>query len=262
VQTLKTGESISGVVIGIFNNERKEYHWVIMDTIPKYGVIGKELQGVTVLLNDITEYKCSEEALQTVFESAAGVNGQDFFDNVVINLSKWLALDCVIMGCLQDEKNVKVMSMQMDGKLVYEFEYCLHGTPCENVAKEGFCVYPSNICELFPEDKILKDFKAQGYVGIPVKNRNGIVLGILCGITRKKLNLEISAEKVMGIIAARAAVEIEHIQAGEKLKEKIEELENFTDIAVRRELRMSEINKENIILKKEIEKLKKYELST
>ena len=175
--------------------------------------------GVQVLTYDITERKQAEEAMQLLVENTMEATGQEFFDRIVKGVCKWLGVECAIIGKIAEGDTVNALAMQLDGKLVNDYSYGLDGTPCANVIESGYCFYPDNICNSFPKDKYLLDMKAEGYVGVPLRKQDGGVLGVLCVISHKKLNLPPRAEEVIRIIAARASSEIERNQMEERLRQ-------------------------------------------
>ncbi|MBF0231242.1 MAG: response regulator, partial [Desulfamplus sp.] len=83
------------------------------------------------------------------------------------------------------------------------------------------CAYPEGLCEAFPDDLDLINMRAVGYVGVPIKNRKGEPIGILCCISRHKLNLTKRTKEVMNIIAAKISGEIER-QYNEKERDDLQ----------------------------------------
>jgi PAS domain S-box-containing protein len=189
----------------------------------KYGNVWVTVQG------DITERKQAEEAIQTLVEGTSGIAGQDFFDKLVEEMSEWLGCEVGLIAELIDDNSVRTISMRVDGKTAAEYQYRLHGTPCENVTTKGFCHYAENITELFPEDKDLADMDLSGYVGSPLRNKEGKVVGIICAMSRSSLMLPARAEQVIGILAARCSVEVERRRAENALKASEQFLQTIID---------------------------------
>ncbi|MFA4850112.1 MAG: PAS domain S-box protein [Methanoregula sp.] len=171
-------------------------------------------------VDDITEQKATELALQALVRSMVGTTGLDSLGKITENVSSWLGADCVMVGEIQpDRQTVKVLSMLLDRKEVHDFSYTLKGTPCENVADKGFCLYPDNAIALFPESKDLVELKIRGYIGTPLRNSGGHVIGILCALSRSPLTSTPTIQEIMDIIAVKAAAEIERIQTERALNE-------------------------------------------
>ena len=118
------------------------------------------------------EHKQAEAAIQTLVRSTVGTTGQDFFDRVVRSVCEWLGTDCAFIGQIGDGNNVKALSMQLDGEIINDFGYSISDGPCENVTKEGYCVYIEGVCKLFPNNKVISEMGAEGYVGIPLRDKS------------------------------------------------------------------------------------------
>ena len=183
-------------------------------------------------VDDITEQKATELALQALVRSMVGTTGLDSLRKITENVSSWLGADCVMVGEIQpDKQTVKVLSMLLDGKEVHDFSYTLKGTPCENVADKGFCLYPDNAIALFPESKDLVELKIRGYIGTPLRNSGGHVIGILCSLSRNPLAPAPAIQEIMDIIAVKAAAEVERIQTERALHESEEKYRTLFDNA-------------------------------
>ena len=147
-----------------------------------------------------------------------GTTGIGSLDRITESISSWLGADCIMIGEIQpDRKRVNVLSMLLDGKKVEDYSYTLKGTPCDNTAEKGFCLYPDNVASIFPESRDLRELNIRGYAGTPLRSADGRVIGILCILTRKPLILPPEGRKILDIIAVKAAAEIERKQGEERL---------------------------------------------
>ena len=173
--------------------------------------------GYAFISRDITEQRQVEQAIHTLMETTAGAIGDKFFETIVHRLSAWLHIDIALVGLLEGPGRVTTLSMQIDGKPVANTTYELENTPCNKATCSGYCFYPKNLTQLFPNNKTLDMLKAEGYVGVPLKNKDNQTIGILCGISRKELTLPKNAKEVLNIIAARAGAELERKLSEEKL---------------------------------------------
>ncbi len=205
---------------------------------------------------DITEKRQADEAFDAILKATMGSVGQELLDNITGNLCEWLGADCVILGELGEDRRVRSRAMIMDGKRVEGFEYDLKATPCEDASKKGFCYFPERIAELYPEDRILVDFGAEGYAGSPVKNKKGKTIGILCAIFRSTLDLPPRVRDVFEVLAGRAAVELERLRFEDELSLKLHEIERLNHLMVGRELRIEELKREIAVLKEKCSRLK------
>ena len=194
-------------------------------------MIGREPH-ILSTIEDITERKTTESAFQALVRSMIGTTGIDSLQKITENVSSWLGADCVMVGEIQpDTKTVKVLSMLLDGQEISDFAYTLTGTPCENVTEKGFCQYPDNAAQLFPESKDLKDLNIRGYIGTPLQNSTGKVFGVLCALFRNPIHPPPSVQEIMDIIAVKAASEIERTQIERAFKKSKQMLSEAMDMA-------------------------------
>jgi PAS domain S-box-containing protein len=185
--------------------------WISARAFPVANGAGNP-ERITGIAEDITESKRDEAAIHAIMEVTAGATGQALFDKIVDRISNWLGCEAALIGEIQPDRRVKTLAMIVDGKPVTDFEYELKGTPCEHATQQGFCHHPVNIARLYPEDLILAEMGAVGYVGVPVKDQIGAAVGVLCAISRHELKISPKAEPLMKVIAARASVEIQRKQ--------------------------------------------------
>ena len=145
-----------------------------------------------------------------------------------------------------DRKHVNVLSMLLDGKKTEDYSYTLEGTPCENTAGKGFCMYPDNAQDLFPKSRDLRELNIRGYAGTPLRDAEGKTIGILCILTRKPLVLPPDARKILDIIAVKAAAEIGRRRSDEALRESEEIL---SDIIEKNPMSIQIVDREGFMLR-------------
>ena len=156
-------------------------------------------------IEDISGRKATEYAFQTMVSSMVGTTGLNSLKKITENVSSWLGANCVMVGEIQpDEQTVRVLSMHLDGRNIPDFMYTLKGTPCEDVAGKGFCLYPDNVTQIFPESRDLTEMNIRGYMGTPLLNSTGQVIGILCALFRNPIKAPPAVQEIMKIIAVKS----------------------------------------------------------
>ncbi len=194
------------------------YIWV--ESIAKNLLDVPGIDGIVITTRDIEERKNTGAAFQTMVRSMVGTTGQDALRKIAENVGLWLGAECVMVGEIQpDRQMVKVLSMILDGKDVTGFSYPLKGTPCDNVTEKGFCLYPDHVIDLFPESKDIVQLNIRGYMGTPLRNSAGQVIGILCALCRNPIKTPPALQEIMNIIAVKAAAEIERTRMTAALRE-------------------------------------------
>ncbi len=194
----------------IFRRKNGQDLWATVSATPILNDSG-EFIGALNMISDVSDTKQAEDAIQALMESTVGGIGQDFFDRVVASLCEWLGCECALTGEIVDGKTkVRTLSRQLDGAITHGHCYKLEETPCAQVVEQGYTAYTESVCRFFPDDEVLRQYGAEGYVGVPLKDRNGEAIGLLCALSRHRLDLPRRTEEVMHIIAAKASSELEH----------------------------------------------------
>ena len=106
-----------------------------------------------------------------------------FLQSMAEYVSKTLETEYVLIVRIDGSRAKTIVFLSFDN-IVENIEYDLSGTPCENVADGRYCIYPSNIQNLFPEDKYLVEMKAQSYAGVPIVDSKNNFIGILATISQ------------------------------------------------------------------------------
>ncbi|HEY9767990.1 MAG TPA: EAL domain-containing protein [Coleofasciculaceae cyanobacterium] len=176
--------------------------------------------GVLIIQEDITKYMQTELSLRSVVEGTAAVTGEDFFYSLVYHLSCALSVSyAFVTKCIERTIPERVCTLAFWCKEDFgqNFEYNIANTPCEQVIGGLSCYYPRNLQNIFPEDHDLYRLKAESYVGVPLINSSGKILGHLVVIHERSMedgSIELS---ILKIFAARAAAELERQKAEQKL---------------------------------------------
>ncbi|NQU54044.1 MAG: PAS domain S-box protein [Bacteroidetes bacterium] len=172
------------------------------------------------------------EALQFISTKLSAFTGVEFFNKVCGHLTNTLAIDYAFVGKIHsNQKKVNVIAGVGKGNLLESFEYSLDDTPCMNLLNNSVCCYPTNIQKLFPKDKLLIEMGIDGYLGVPLFNKTGGVVGIMVLLhSQPILNAEVS-ESLLQIFSERVAAEIERIQVESKLMESEELFSDFFQIS-------------------------------
>lgn len=161
---------------------------------------------------DVTRIKRVQFILEAVADGTAGAHGERFFAAMVEHFARALDVECAFVTECADQPPTRVRTLACwsatQGQQA-NVEYDLEGTPCQEVI-EGVrsCFYPERLAEKFP-----REAQWESYVGLPIVASDGRVLGHLALLAKSKLGDDVLVERVYRIFLARAAAEIERLQA-------------------------------------------------
>lgn len=185
----------------------------------------------SALGKEIKERARVEKALRTITEATSMAGGEDFLRSLVTNLATALKFSYTFVGEVTGDRldKVRTLALWAKGSLVDNFEYYLKGTPCENVVGEKICYYSMKVAELFPEDYLLVEMGVESYLGVPLKDSTGSVLGILVGMNDVPIKNAEELCEIFEVFASRAAFELERKRLEEEGKKSEELLQALMD---------------------------------
>ena len=190
------------------------------------------------LRQEMEERERAEAMVRSLVRSTVGVTGQECFDRITVELGRCFDADCAIVALVSQQGQAQVLSAQDGGRPLTFDAFDIADTPSQAAIENGCCLFAEGVSDRFPGDALLESMGVRGYVGHAINDRDGHVIGLLCAMSRRPLQSWACWRDVMGILAARAAAEIERCQAESRLHEyarslerKNVELEEFTHLA-------------------------------
>ena len=161
---------------------------------------------------DITRLRRVQAVLDAVADGTTGRHGAELFAALAEHFARALGVDVAFITECIDTPPTRVRTLaywsRMRGALP-SFEFELSGTPCEEVLQGGqMCFYPNGVAARFPRDAAY-----EAYLGMPIVASDGRLLGHLALFHRQALTDDVLVERVFRIFLARAASEIERLQA-------------------------------------------------
>ena len=167
-----------------------------------------------------------EEALRLVIAGTVSETGTEFFRALVKNLAEALGTaGAWVTEYLPGENKLRALAMWLNGDFVDHYEYDLPGTPCEHVIKDKTIIHiPEKVIELYPGDNDLEPLNAVSYLGAPLLDTSGSVLGHISVLETKPMPRDERSISLFEIFAARAAAEHRRLKIELEVREREEEL--------------------------------------
>ena len=168
----------------------------------------------------------TDVALRAILEGTATETGQQFFAALVQNLAKALGTHGAwVTEYFPELRRLRALAFWMDGQWVTDYEVDIAGTPCERVIDTAKLVHsPDRILEIYPHEEELKAAGAVSYMGVPLQDTDGQVLGHMAVIDRRPIPEEPRVHAIFQIFAARAAAELQRMRAEVEVREREEKV--------------------------------------
>ncbi len=183
----------------------------------------QQVVGLLGIYEDVTAQQQPQEALRLILEGTATKVGEEFFRTCTRALADALrvryAMITEVVGPARDR--VRTLAFWQGKEFGENLEYSLEETPCQDVIAGNACIYLDSIQQHFPNDADLVTLEAESYIGIPILNVAGQILGHLAILDTAPLAEVSSYEMILQIFAARAAAEIERQQAQRALEQQL-----------------------------------------
>jgi PAS domain S-box-containing protein len=168
----------------------------------------------------------ADAALRAILEGTATETGQQFFTALVQNLARALGTHGAwVTEYFPEKRRLRALAFWMDGQWVQDYEVDIAGTPCERVIDTAKLVhFPDRILEIYPHEEELKAAKAVSYMGVPLQDTDGHILGHMAVIDRRPIPEEPRVHAIFQIFAARAAAELQRLKAEAEVREREEKV--------------------------------------
>ena len=179
-----------------------------------------------VVLRDVTEERRAQQRLARVHDLVTRFQRQDLLDQAARVLAQLFDVEYALLGVLEDDgTRVRALAFYSEGDLRRDFSYALRGTPCENVMGQAeWYAYSSRAWERFPEDELLATLGIESYIGAPILDSTGEVLGIINAFGKQPRTFTEADAHLLQIIGQRVGSEIERMREEEarlKLQEQL-----------------------------------------
>jgi signal transduction histidine kinase len=176
---------------------------------------------------DITESKQAQEAFRLIVVGTAATTGNDFFRSLVQHMAQALHARYAFVTTCDDQKHARTLAFWNGDGFGENFEFDIADTPCEKVLHGELCHYRQGLRGLFPLDKILADWQAESYLGVPMLDGSNRVIGHIAILDDRPMEADLRAIDLLKIFASRAAAELKRQRAEDELQAALQERERL-----------------------------------
>jgi GAF domain-containing protein len=183
--------------------------------------------------SDATTRSRASDAIWTVMDGTASATGPDFFMALVQRLAQALDVPYAFVAESTDPSNTRVRTLAFWSRdtFIDNVEYEVKGTPCEIAIGGDRSYHPRDLQSRFPDDRNLVEIGAQSYLGLPLVDAAGDVLGHLAVLDVKPMESDAFNAAVMRTCAVRARMELERSRTTGRIAELNRTLEAAADRA-------------------------------
>jgi PAS domain S-box-containing protein len=175
----------------------------------------------------VVDYMKTAEMLSVLVKHTSMVTGIEFFNMVTALLSKTFDMRYCIIARLSSpgSQSATTLSCWINGSQNNNFTFDLSSSASMNVLKGYITFYPRNLKEMFPADELANLYNAVSYMGAPVYNSDGLVIGLIIMMDDKPMEEIPNSRYVLSLLASRAGTELNRLDILEKMQHKIEDLD-------------------------------------
>lgn len=169
--------------------------------------------------------------LRTIIERTAAETGDEFFAALVMHLTSTLPVQYAVIGevCEGRLKKIRTLAVATGGTLVDNFEYELAHTPCATTLTQGFACFDQGVQAIFPQFQRLADLGAESYCGVPLRTKDGAVIGLLAVMDTNPLQRGDDVKALLSVFAPRVAVEFERRRTEQEHAQALADLHNVIE---------------------------------
>src|SRR5262249_46038822 len=131
----------------------------------------------------------NDDALRLVVEGTVAETGTEFFRALVKNLAAVMGTaGAWVTEYLAETRRLRAHAFWLNGAFLEAYETAIDGTPCEAVLEGKRLLHiPDRILDLYPDEPDLKPLEAVSYLGVPLFDADGAVMGHLAVLDTKPL---------------------------------------------------------------------------
>lgn len=185
-----------------------------------------------------------ENIISHIIAKLTNTSGGEFFNTLTMQLHEVIGADYTFIARIDEVRHVSTtISLVAKGDIAENIEYSLKNTPCDDVFDDSTCIFPKEICRLYPNDQLLVDMNIEGYLGSPLHNSKGQVIGLVVALYENEITDTTLTKSLFELFSGRISAEIEREEQAQKLKDLNDNLE-------------SEVNKRTLELTEALDHLK------
>jgi len=176
----------------------------------------------------------TQAALSRILEGTSGEIGEGFFRALVQALAAALGTRGAWVTEFDPERRrLRALAFWLGGQWLEDWEAAVDGTPCQVVVETRKLVhYPDRVIDLYPHDPSLRGANAVSYMGVPLLDLDGSVLGHLAVVDVQPMPDDPIRRAMFEIFAGRAAAELRRLRVERQVRARQAQLTGLIESAL------------------------------
>jgi PAS domain S-box-containing protein len=174
----------------------------------------------------VIDYMKTAEMLSSMVKATAKATGLEFFKVLTELLAKNFGVSTAMVARIDKEgKSAIGVCCWHKAKYRDRMSFDLESSVSLNVLNGYTTFYPTNLREMFPDDKLILELGVESYMGTPVFNASGEICGLLILMDEKAMEEIPNSRHILSLFASRCGAEFERMETEENYRSRIRELE-------------------------------------
>jgi len=179
------------------------------------------------VVRDVTEQRHLEEqkteidrVLLRLAQGTRSMAGESFFDLLVADIATALRTDRAFIGLKLADAPARIRTVAAYSKhqRAENFEYDIHGSPCEYILAGEISVFSQGVQARFPEDHALVEQGWESYAGAPIRDASGNTIGVLAVMHTQPIVNQDLTKSLLQVFSERASSELARKRNEEALR--------------------------------------------
>jgi formate hydrogenlyase transcriptional activator len=173
-------------------------------------------------------------ALRAIVDAASHGSGEEYFKALVRALARVVDTRWAFVAQFSSpESHTKARTIAFWDKdhFAENFEWTLAGTPCEDVVHGNLCHHAAGVREKFPDDPYPRAWGIESFLGVPLCDSKGTVLGHVAAFDDRPMPEEPRKVLTFRIFARHAAAELTRLHLERQLRDSEEQLRDLYEEA-------------------------------
>ena len=200
--------------------ERRQETWLWVIKRPMFDESG-QVVGVLGIAEDVTDQHRVQEAIRALVQMTFTTAGEDFFRQLARQMANAMATRYALVAEILPSRPhwIRALALWNGEEFLEGLEFSFSGYPCAEVLQGKFCEFPDDVLSRFPAAELLRSLKVRSYLGAPLFDSTGRLLGHVAILDTQPMMSITSNKQILEMFAVRASAELERKRIDEALRE-------------------------------------------